>query len=323
MRKTNIELMRLICMILLIMHHYIGHGGVLSLDSLPVNLALGVLIAPLGKICFNAFLVVSCWFLTEQEFKSYRFVKLWLMSLFYSAAIMLIVSCVWGGYSFAQCMGAFFPILGYNHGFAATYLVFYLCIPFLKRIVAECSSKQLLFVIVVLCLIQPLAKDASVVFLYQQPYTSELLLFVLIFFLVYLIKKIHPLLIDSNLLLCGILLATIMIGALLRLLSIYYPANVFIVYSAARVADESCVLNIISGLCVFFIFHNIEIKYNPFINSLGGCAYAVLLIHDNNYLRPYFWTNICRTNMLITSKMMFLHMLLIVFLVYLFAWFIE
>ena len=126
-RQSNFELLRIVCMIFLVAHHCCVHGGVLNTDS-PYRF-FALIFLPIGKICFVAFVALSMWFLTEKSFKSSRFVKTWLEVFFYSVSFCLIsfifiprskLGMIRGG------LASLLPITGNSHGFASSYLLFYL-----------------------------------------------------------------------------------------------------------------------------------------------------------------------------------------------------
>lgn len=76
-RQSNIELLRIVCMVLIVAHHAVCHGGALQL-SWSGTKALALLVLPTGKIGFDCFLAISMWFLCMSSFKASRFVRTWL-----------------------------------------------------------------------------------------------------------------------------------------------------------------------------------------------------------------------------------------------------
>jgi len=62
-------------MLLIIMHHAVLHGGILGFQNcamqtnINANKYIGLMFFPGGKICFDAFIVLSVWFLINQSFK--------------------------------------------------------------------------------------------------------------------------------------------------------------------------------------------------------------------------------------------------------------
>ena len=76
-RSSNIELLRIICMFMIVIHHFMAHGGLWMLPT-GINKIIVNFFMPFGKMAFVVFVVISCWFLTNSEFKGARFIKTWL-----------------------------------------------------------------------------------------------------------------------------------------------------------------------------------------------------------------------------------------------------
>ncbi len=89
LRKSNFELCRIICMLLIIMHHAVLHGGILGFQNC-TNKYIGLMFFPGGKICFDAFIVLSVWFLIDQSFKIEHFFRTWILTLFYSITFAVV-----------------------------------------------------------------------------------------------------------------------------------------------------------------------------------------------------------------------------------------
>lgn len=96
LRKSNLELCRIVCMILIIMHHSIIHGGIWGIENC-TNKFLGLWFFPGGKICFDAFIVLSVWFLVDQNFKIEHFFKTWIQVLIYSIIFSILAIKLGGG----------------------------------------------------------------------------------------------------------------------------------------------------------------------------------------------------------------------------------
>ena len=155
-RDSNIELLRVLCMLLLIAHHLVVHGGVIGLEGMPNNRIIALLVLPAGKICFNCFVAISTWYLVRSSVRGTKFIKVWLQVLFYNL-LMLGLTVALGqelgeNVTWRQWLGACFPILGNSHGYAASYLAFYLLVPFLKLLAERINKRQNGFLILLLAL---------------------------------------------------------------------------------------------------------------------------------------------------------------------------
>ena len=295
-RYTNFELMRVICMLLLVAHHYCVHGGILHTESRYKVIAL--LFYPAGKISFVAFIAVTMYFLVDKDFKSIRFIKIWLETFFYSVVFFLVslfyATPVSKSDLIRNGIGSLFPIAGNSHGFAASYLLFYAFFPFISSYTKTLSKQRMQILLVILFYAQIVSSVIMTVTGHMQPILSHVQLFLFCYLLMIYIKKWAP----RN-------IATLKVSAMifiviyLYIFIIAYFSNISEInifkYISALTKDESSLLYIIAGFALFFIFKNISVKYNPVINKLAGCTFGVLLIHDHNFFRAPLWHNIIKT----------------------------
>ena len=288
-RNSNLELLRIICMFFLIIHHCVVHGGSVW-NATGLNWYIAWFFVPIGKICFNTFLAISAWFLVDKAFKSERFFKTWLQVFFYSIggaalAFFLGLQMTWrDGFS------ALFPITGNSHGFAAAYLAFYLLTPFLSIVAKRIGKKPLAFLIIILLYFQVFSKGIAFITQYTQNLYSELQLFVLVYFIVLYFKKFGIKIFEKRTF--NIIVVLISWVLLFVMMCLRRQSNNYIELFFSINNDESGIIYIISGCSLFFLFKNINIKTNIIINKIAGTTFGILLIHDHNFLRPLFWKNI-------------------------------
>lgn len=292
-RQSNIELCRIICMLLIIAHHSVIHGGAIGMEAC-LNKYLAFFLVPGGKLCFVTFMVISTWFLVDGQFNLERFIKTWLQvflySVFFAAAAAML-----GAYLTARnWFSVFFPISGNSHGFAATYLAFYLLLPFLGMITQKVKKKGLAFLVILLIYFQVVSKIMAVINGYNLPIlSSELTLFILFYFISLWLKR-YPLAITSN--------KVAMFGTFLLVwLAIFgiwcssltsFAKTPLYVGLVSLSSDESSFLYILGGYSLFFVFKNLSIPNNRTINYIAHAAFGVLLFHDHNFFRYVLWQNI-------------------------------
>lgn len=294
-RSSNIELLRIICMILIIAHHCIGHGGAAYMDT-NINRVLGLILIPGGKICFNAFLAISTWFLIDKSFKTERFLKVWFQALFYSVLFCFIAWIMGNPMTPKDWFSAFLPISGNSHGFAAAYLAFYLLVPFLKIITQQINQKQAKFIVVCLLFLEVGTQFIGYITMYTQPLSSELLLFILCFFIANYFKKYPCKLQKSK----SLTFSIFIMCWLFVFISIYSylisnQGNQIIEFLWNIVKDESSIINIIGGYSLFFFFNNLKMPTFQSINSIASHTFGILLMHDNNFFRNTLWSQIVLT----------------------------
>ena len=291
-RESNIEVLRILCMFFIILHHYAIHGGAVSMDYCS-NKLVAYFFIPAGKICFNVFLAISMWFLVDQKFKVSRFLKMWMQVFFYSVSLTVIVLIITDSLSIKNLISSLLPIAGNSHGFAAAYLLFYLFFPFLQMLMDKLSKRKAMLFILLLFYAQLGSQIIGIINNYTQNFASEIGLFVFSFALSYYFKKWPPAFVNDKLfnlaLFGGIYLLVFEANCMTNLWE--HKADIF-AWVLNLSNGESSILMIAAGYSLFFLVKNIKIKNYKFINKIATYTFGVLLIHDHNYFRTFFWDSI-------------------------------
>lgn len=298
-RDSNIELLRILCMLLIIAHHCVVHGSFFeAFSSGQLSSAtsfFGFFILPAGKIGFVCFVAISMWFFVDKEFKADRFLKVWLEVLFYTV-LLAFASWVCGvDMAWQMWVASLLPIGGNPHGFAATYLAFYLLLPFVSRATKGITKKQALWGVLSLVYIEVIVivlNALGVANLALHPFPSEIVLFVMLYMLLFYLKHWPPVVLENRFALVGIL------AACWALTSVFYWSQASgrlpqgLAWLQSLCNDESSFLFISGGIALFFIFKGMKIRSNAAINSLASATLGILLLHDHNVFRPVFWDGV-------------------------------
>lgn len=294
-RNSSIEVLRMLCMVLLIAHHLVVHGGSISLEGMTNNRILSLIILPAGKICFNCFVAISTWYLVKSEFRGVKFLKVWLQVLFYNVFFLgaaVLLGGVEAEISWKTWIGSLFPILGNSHGYAASYLAFYLLVPFLKILADRITRRQNAFLIVLLVLTQLCTVPFGQLIDYTQPMSSEILLFVLCFFISLYMQRYPFRLQNRKPLLALIVAACWGSAACCHILGANTGAWLPSFYAGVVAGSELSIVNVLGGYALFLIFYNIKMPVNNVVNRLATTTFGILLMHDHNYFRYVVWNTI-------------------------------
>lgn len=294
-RQSNFELLRIVCMLMLVAHHCCVHGGILQTDS--PNKYFALIFLPVGKICFVAFLALSMWFLCEKQFKAERFIKTWLEVFFYSITFCILsfifiprstISMLRGGVS------ALLPISGNSHGFASTYLLFYLLLPFVKKSVDGLEQKPLKFLIVIIFYAQILEQIIMKFTGWMQPLFSLPTLFLFCYTLLLYLKR-YPVSLFENKFITGMIVILVWAFVYITNYMSFKNESRYLTFLNSFTVDESSLLYVIAGTSLFFFFKEISIPHSKLINKIATCTFGVLLIHDHQFFRYALWQKIVKT----------------------------
>ena len=285
-RNSSFELLRIISMFLIIMHHFSVHGtfnndSIFSFEKIGNEILLSG-----GKIGVNVFVLIGSYFLIGKNFNIKRPIKIVLNVMFYSYAVLFIALLLnWPVLSLGHIVSSIIPVPK-SYWFANYYILLLLCTPALNILVNSFTKKQyqnaLMFLTTIWVLIPTF-------FLDTMGY-SPLALFVYLYLVAGYIKKFPNKILENK---KGVLIF-FFVSLTLTILSIYCLNFLGIRYQMALLHSdfflyENKLLTITNSISLFLVFRNIEIKSNNIINFVAGSMFGVYLIHDNTMVREVLW----------------------------------
>ena len=152
-RENNLDFLRILCMIMILILHYLGKGGLLEKENVgSTYFAIYYMIESLAMVSVNCYVLISGYFLVKSDFKIKKFFKLWGEVIFYSITIYLML-LLFGlkEFNIKDLIKSCFPVLTKQYWFVNTYLAMYLLSPFINKLIYTLNRKeykQLLLIII-------------------------------------------------------------------------------------------------------------------------------------------------------------------------------
>jgi len=279
-RSSNLELYRIVCMLMIVAHHYVVNSGlhseygpVLSNPGSANSLYL-MFLGAWGKTGINCFLMITGYFMCKSQITVRKFVKLICQVLFYN--IVIYVVFLLAGQetlSIRRIVSVVIPFWGIGNEFVSCYLIFYLTIPFWNILISNLTERQhgLLLALLLTCY----------TILGSIPTFDLSFNYITWFGVIYLISSYiriypHQLFERKNLwgwvTLGSVAIAYLSMVTMSRLsLTDYF-----------FVADSNKFFAVLTAVSSFLWFKNLNIGYSKAINALGAGSFGVLLIHANS-----------------------------------------
>lgn len=291
-RQSNIELFRIISILLIIMHHIMYHGGAqFDAGVISVNRLWNQLNYYAGHAGLDAFIMISGYFMVQSNrLNLARIAKMWLQMLFYSVVIyFLAVFCFGFPLEGRYVLIAFTPFISQGWPFASSYLAMCIFAPFVSILLRKLSKKQyrlLLLVIFIMWVVIPTISTSDA--------EGNYLTWMLSLYAIGAYIKLYP---DDF---TGKAKTYFAWSAVIALLT-YASCIVFDVIGLkiplfARYAthfSSNQHLNIVVwGILLFVGCLKSPMKTSKLINSVSGLLFGVYLIHDNFFGRQILWDHI-------------------------------
>lgn len=152
-RESNFELMRIVSMFFIVIYHVIIHGYFIEKSS-SAAMYIFIFIHSLVIIGVNSFILITGYFQYNKRIKLKKVIALNNATWFYRALclclILLLNINIGHNITLIEKIKNFMPIDYGTYWFINCYIILYLISPLLNRIIATCSKRQHLKIIVLL-----------------------------------------------------------------------------------------------------------------------------------------------------------------------------
>lgn len=291
-RSSNLELYRIVCMLLIVAHHYVVNSGLSSMgEPLTVDFTSGnsiflTLFGAWGKVGINCFIMITGYFMCTSEITVRKFLKLLVQIYFYRMLLFPIFLA--SGYetlSALRIIKLLMPFGGFSDDFVSCFIIFYLTIPFLSMLTRNMNRSQHELLLLILLGIYTVLGSVPT-FNIRFNYITW---FGVIFFVASYIR-IYPRAIYENRRLWGWMT---LLSISLAIISILLLRKLFgerLGMGYLLLSDCNKIFAVSVAVASFLWFKSMNIKYCKVINAVGAATFGVLLIHANsNAMRQWLW----------------------------------
>jgi Uncharacterized protein conserved in bacteria len=322
-RSSNFELLRIICMILILAYHYCIHGNDHSIfnTAFSLNQVIAIIFGSWGLLGVDCFIFISAYFLIgSQRFRTKKVVMLLLQCSFYSTALAIIMLLFHKTELSRQDIleSVFSP--AYNlYWFVTAYCLLYTIYPFLNKIISSIPIRTLARFLIVLTLFIPVYH----VFIADAP-IDAFLFFIYLYLLMGYLKQtpgnwfeVHAgkgfLFTTLFIIFYGI--ACSAAGTFLHLETLQEHAF--------RFATRYSPLMVLDAVFLFYLFQKLNIGVSKIINTLASATLGIYLFHEYPYARSLLWDGILRVKEVYHTKAFILYLLLSVISLYILGTIID
>lgn len=322
-RNANMEMLRVIAMLMIIAHHMVYYSGLLNIQA-GINRYAAQLFNMGGKMGVNLFVMIGAWHMCMKEYSLRRTVRIWLQTVVTGVLLLLGCGWVWGWERIGNAGSAFrqmlLPVSQTGYWFAGTYVILTLLMPFLNVLLRSVGRRG---VDVLLGVLTFAMSVIPTVYVGKYTYFSPIFWFVYLYLLIGRLRRWRvPKLARHGMKIfvlgtCGIFLSTLLLGCLKE-------KGVWNIYDSNYYANRMEVLPmLLASLGLFMSCVRRKPYSNRAAEMIGQCCFGVYLIHDHPYLRSHIWGEMIRAGGLAQSPMLLLYMPLAVAVVFVAAVLLE
>ena len=284
-RHSGFETMRILSMVMIVLMHGIGHGGLGS--AAPQGSAafwIYWLLFILARVSTNCFVMLSGYYLSERKgaVRAGRLFRIGAQVWFYSMLTFCVaVKAGAVPLSAISLLRALLPLTSNGYWFASAYFLMYLSVPVLNAVVQSLDRRQYKTLLLVALLLQSVwgtlfywATDETFV---NNGYSF------IWFYTLYFIAAYFRLL---------AYLAASAAGLFNRMLALRVENALHLNGFVNTVNGYQALATVIASAAMFLLFQNIHIRsdyWRRWVFRLAPLSFGVYLLHDSDFTRALLW----------------------------------
>lgn len=298
MRNSNIELLRIVAMFLIVLHHFSVHGTWPEPGSFPLSSEAMIAVLSFGgKIGVNIFVLITGYFMMTSRFRLKSLLRVILETLFYSYILVILFYLITpGNMSAGRIHKALMPVVSGEYWFITNFIALMFVSPLLNALYGRIGNSGLAKAVaigfVMFSILPTLTKF--------DPLASNLLWFIFLYLLGGWVrvscgqrrcaKLLDPLWYAQK---CG--------GFVLAFASIAFclatiVAAVFLgqrygleLFSPTYFVGQNMVPALLAGVGLLVGFSERNLGSIKIINEVAKTTLGIYLIHDNPFVRLWLW----------------------------------
>lgn len=283
-RQSNFELLRIICMIFIVLHHVLYHGKALSTINVHSDSYYFIsFLNSLSIVAVNCYVLISGYFGIKSNFKVRKVIQLYLQVLFYSIIITLLF-LIFSDLTLSKklLVKMLFPVMTKSWWFITIYIILYILSPYLNKLLNSFSFIEYTKLIIILTftfVIWPSIPNFSPI---DTSNGYSLYNFITLYILGgYIRLYLNNLKISKN-----YYFTLYLIGSfLLTYHNVSHARNINENYG---IYGYNYYIIFLNSLFLFMFFKEINFSNNK-INKISSLTLGVYLIHDNSLVRSILY----------------------------------
>lgn len=140
--RTGLDLLRILCMLLVVVLHLLGRGGVLeNAQPFTANYELAWLLETAAYCAVDCYALLSGYLLCRSRCRAGSLIGLWFQVFVYSAGITLLFAVFYEHVPWTRFLQSCLPVTFTQYWYFTAYFALYCFAPFLNRLISALSRK--------------------------------------------------------------------------------------------------------------------------------------------------------------------------------------
>ncbi len=307
-RNSGIELLRIVCMLMILVLHYCSKGGFISLQVFKSGLSeMSWVARAFSIVAVNCFVLTTGYFSIKSKCDYKKVLKIWGQTIFYSITIFLVFKIFLNtDLSLKESLPYFFPIMLKTYWFISIYIILYLLAPYINISINNIDKKLFKKLLIILLTITSLSSifNGFKLETIDKSNGYGILWFVTLYCIGAYIRLYGKEKYNISMCLVKYIIISLLIYCSRILLwrlsekgifsnDINY--DMFYTYNSITVA--------ISSIYLFLFFKNIKVRlFEKVVLKIAPLTLGVYIIHETPIIRNILYTDILHTNCIHSIK---------------------
>lgn len=300
-RMANVELLRAIAMLMVVVMHFLSHSGALveTGSSLSGVRVIGTLLEMFSLAAVNTYVFISGYFGGKSGFKPGKAVRLLCQIWFYGILVFLVLAAAGiptvgyaeGTFNVYGLIQYFFPIETEHYWFATSYFVLYLLTPVLNAAVKGMSKKQFQITLGGLLILFCGIKSVSPVMFAVDKYGYDLPWFICVYLVAAYLGLYGSAFFEKRGWTVYVVSVLLSFGIQMTMWFFCQKSSSFAYYFSVPF-HYNFILCLTAAIGLFYGFLKIRIKEGAgaeAIRKLGALSFGVYLLHEHIDLRGLWY----------------------------------
>lgn len=284
-RSSNVELLRILCILFIIGDHFTGQSGIFEGGALG-NHIFYCTVTSLSRVACSVFIIISAWFSVDRAFKFRKIIHVWLTVLMYTVPITVYL-IVKGAAGRANLITAFLPVENSPLWFAGYYIVLVMLSPMLNRFITQAPKAMIEYFLLSMFLLQSLFTTMTTSLGF---FSNDIWTLIFIYVLTGYIKIYYTNALSSKK--SFFIFGSVWVAlTCLRAVAAYYGWGIVANYCETYRARLQTVPNLIMAYTLFFGFLGAKIHHSKVINKIASTTLGVYCFHQVPVWYDYLWMN--------------------------------
>lgn len=296
-RQANIEVLRILAMMMVISLHYLAKGNLLPdlTQSMKMQGYVAWLLESFSICAVDVYVIISGYFLVNTGFRCSRLIRLILQVLFYTILVPVVLIALGildpSTITAYQILEYIFPVNMLHYWFISAYVLLFLFTPILNAAVSAMGKTQLKYSIILLLLMESVIKTVIPVRLELDNLGYDCLWFMVVYLIAAYIRiyGISFLARKGRAWKSYLLLVAVIYGLILLVRLLYLVTGKFENFIEAPLGYNH-LATISAAVALFYTFYmwHFEGKMADFICKISPYTLGVYLLHEQVEMR-YLW----------------------------------